>query len=362
MKLLDRYIIREMIVPILIGTLVVTLLFQVNDYIYIAKSFNLDNIPLVARFQWILFRTPGFLKLTLPAATALAASLAMTRLAREAEITAMRAAGASILRIILPVVAFGAMMGVFEYVLVEKVVPPASKKANSIASANAILGLSKSTFRSNALVQLDRFAASFGEVTKQSDDSLRFRDVLLIDRSDGQASMLVVAKQGTYDNGVWRIPNSTLFRVEGLAISVAGAKDIVISQKMVIDQILSGGNFGTSDTSEIPGSELRERIEAAKKARLPSRAEEVELYQRFSIAASCAVFSLTSPIFAIFFARSGGFTGVLVSFVVVLLYYNVYVISNQILGKIEWMPAWGAAWLPNIMFLILGLFAIRRLE
>jgi lipopolysaccharide export LptBFGC system permease protein LptF len=74
------------------------------------------------------------------------------------------------------------------------------------------------------------------------------------------------------------------------------------------------------------------------------------------------VFSLVSPIFGVIFSRSGGFPGVLVSFVVVLLYYNAFVVSTQILGKFAWCPVWFAAWSPNLAFIVLGLIALRRLE
>ena len=52
----------------------------------------------------------------------------------------------------------------------------------------------------------------------------------------------------------------------------------------------------------------------------------------------------------------------LVSMVVVLLYFNAWVICTQIIGKNPSVNPAIAAWLPNILFLIAGLFGLRSLE
>ena len=68
------------------------------------------------------------------------------------------------------------------------------------------------------------------------------------------------------------------------------------------------------------------------------------------------------PVFAIIFARTGGFAGVLLSFFLVLLYYNAFIVSTEIFGKNGWLDPVIAAWLPNVVFAVIGLFAMRRLE
>ena len=83
---------------------------------------------------------------------------------------------------------------------------------------------------------------------------------------------------------------------------------------------------------------------------------------KFSVPAACIIFALIGPVFAIYFARSGGFVGVFLSIFLVLLYYNAFVISTEILSKIGQIPGWLAAWLPNMIFAAIGILAIRRLE
>jgi len=65
---------------------------------------------------------------------------------------------------------------------------------------------------------------------------------------------------------------------------------------------------------------------------------------------------------AVRFARTGTVAGVLLSIFLVFLYYNAYMVSTDVLGKLGWVAPVMAAWLPNILFLGLGLLGLRRLE
>src|SRR5688572_23022560 len=110
--------IRELMVPFLIGTVAVIMMFQANLYIALAKQLNLDIVLLSAVLQYILYMTPSFMIMTLPVGTALGTSLAMTRLVRESEVVAMRAAGTPVLRILAPLVGFGILVGLANFYVV----------------------------------------------------------------------------------------------------------------------------------------------------------------------------------------------------------------------------------------------------
>lgn len=361
MSRLDRYVIRELIVPFLIGTVVVVLMFQANAYIYIAKTFNVQNIPLVARFQWIMYETPSYMKMTLPVGMALASALAMTRMTRESELTAIRAAGARIMRVILPVFVFGALVGLANFYVVDQVVPKATHKAKELEQKNAFLGL-EGAMKSNSFIQLQNYAASLGTVTRDKNDTMSIADVLLIERNDARRTTVIRAGTGRYDQGNWTFNNAEMYIFQGPdVVTFKPMGRFVIVQPISMDQIFSA-DMQPFDLEERTTQELRTEIASEVATKGDPRPAQVELQQRYAIPAACAIFSITSSVFAIYFGRSGGFAGVLVSFFIVVLYYNAFVISTQIIGKLDQVPPWLAAWLPNILFGSLGLLAIRRLE
>ena len=358
MKKLDTYLYREMVVPFLIGTVAVVMMFQINTYMALAKTLNLENVPFQAVMQFILYKTPEFLQMTLPVGMSLAAALAMTRLARESELTAMRAAGVRILRVIRPVAVFGLAVSALNYWDVEYVMPKATQKANAIAYQAGILGMSKQSFKSNALIELDNQSASFGSVIRTKDDRLTISGITLFERRDTGNVLITTADSATYDRGVWTFKNGNMYQFKGADLIAMKPKGkFIINEKIVV-----GSMFENTAPEEMSMGELRQEIASRKKTGQDSKDLEVKLQSRFSVPVACAVFSIVSPIFAILFARSGGFVGVLVSFVTVLLYYNAFVVSTMILGKLDAVPVWFAAWSPNLIFSILGLLALRRLE
>ena len=120
--------------------------------------------------------------------------------------------------------------------------------------------------------------------------------------------------------------------------------------------------FTQPQPEEQTAEQLKAQIEAGKRNRADTTALEVAYHVKFSVPAACLVFAITGPVFAVWLSRSGPFVGVLLSIVLVLLYWNFFVISTEIVGRNGWLPAWSAAWLPNMVFLALGLMALRRAE
>jgi lipopolysaccharide export system permease protein len=359
LKRLDWYVLREVFLPFLIGFFVVILLFQINTYMYMAKTFNLENVPLRAVLQYILFRTPEFMKMTLPVAVALGASLGVTRIARESELTAMRAAGIRVMRVLRPILLCGILAGALNWFVVDRIMPVATKRAADVAYAAAIVGLTGAASRTNALISLGPYTASIAYLTKEGENVLRMRDVLLFHRPLGTEDSveLIRAKTGRYDRGIWEFLDADQWTITGTDLTYKTAQRITVNEKIVINSL-----FSTNQPEEVSTAELAQIIESKRKLRQSTRADEIEYHSRFSVPVACVVFAVVSSGFAILFAPKGGFTGLLVSFVAVLLYYNAFVVSTQIIGKFPEVPPALAAWLPNILFGLIGIWVLRKLE
>jgi lipopolysaccharide export system permease protein len=357
LKKLDLYVIREMLTPFLIGTVAVVLMFQANTYIGVAKRLNLDNVPAKAVLQFILFSTPQYLNLTLPVGAALGSALALSRLARESELTAMRAAGARVLRVIAPIVWMGLFISIAHLYMIEEVMPPATKEANRLGMQIGFLGYAPDV-KANAVLQLGRVTASFGTVNRSGED-LDIDRVLLVEQVDAEKTELITADKAAYRNGQWMFNNAYLRVLSGEDLWTVKPEE---KQFVVNERIIPGDIFNPPTSEEPSARKLIQEIQQAKKQGNDTKSLEVKLHTKFALPVSCLIFAFVSPIFAILFARSGGFAGVFLSLGLCIVYYNIFIVSTEILYKQPWMPGWLAAWLANIVFLILGLVAIRRLE
>src|SRR5437762_8095893 len=123
MKRLDRYMIREMVVPFLIGQGAVVLMLTGTVLYNNANVFISYRVPAIGVAKIALYFMPYLINLTMPVAMAVAASLTVSRLSRDSEVTAMRAAGISLKRIFLPIFVAGIALSALDFYFGEKVVP-----------------------------------------------------------------------------------------------------------------------------------------------------------------------------------------------------------------------------------------------
>src|SRR5205085_10345656 len=117
-----------MVIPFLIGQGAVVLMLTGTVLYNNADQFLNFHIPAVGIVKVAFFFLPYLINLTMPVAMAIAASLAVSRLARDSEITVMRAAGISLKRIFLPVFIVGFLLSIGDFYFAERVVPWSNQK------------------------------------------------------------------------------------------------------------------------------------------------------------------------------------------------------------------------------------------
>lgn len=358
MRRLDRYVIKELFTPIFIGTVVIAMLFVANEFIAIFREINVEAIPLITTAQLVAYKTPGWLVMTLPVGMAIGTSLAITRLARDSELTAMRAAGIPFRRVLLPIIIIGIGFSAADWYLVEKVVPKTSEKFRRLSAEVAQLAY-RPTFRPDLFIQLDNYLALFGSVTtKAGEDYIEINDVFLVERPQATELLIYEAKSGTYTDGVWRLENPVITHKIGNRVdAVKSQEEMIINQEIRISDL-----FSTPSPEEESAESLWIAISQARSMGVVPTSLLVSFYTKFSVPASCVIFALTGAVFAAGLSRLGPFTGLLVSLALVMLYYNIHVISTQILGKNEIVSPELAAWLPNIIYAALTLFALWRFK
>lgn len=357
MKRLDRYLLKEMITPLFIGTIVIVLMFHANMLIALYKDYQLSSVPAQAILQLLIYKTPQFLQMTLPVGIALASSLAVSRLVRESELTAIRVAGVPILRVLLPVAIAGVAMSAVNFYVSETLMPRTERQARKLMSEVGVLALAPQ-FRSDVVLRIQTFAAWIGSVQREADDSLLLHDILLVERRGNDESIIINAQEGTYRNGVWEIKGARTLQLKGTTVfGLKSNTSLVLNERISIPDFMM-----TAQTEEQSIEELRTQIDSGKRTGRDTRWIEVNLYTRYSIPISCLVFSITGPAMAILFSRRGAFAGILASLVLAWVYFNMHVVSTQILGRNGWVSPVLAAWLPDLVLFIVGIVIIRRLE
>lgn len=88
--------------------------------------------PLGLLFAYVWHRTPGLIYFVLPPAVLAAAVMALGLLARFNEVTAMKAAGVSLYRLIAPILAAAVLFSGMAFLLQEDIIPAADVRAQSV--------------------------------------------------------------------------------------------------------------------------------------------------------------------------------------------------------------------------------------
>jgi lipopolysaccharide export system permease protein len=123
LRLLSRYLLRELAAPFFFGLTALTSLMLLSQ---VAKKFGSlvgKGLPWSVIGEVFLLSVPFIVAMTLPMAVLIAVLYAFSHLAADNEITAMRANGISVYQVLAPVLVWGAVMSGFNFVFVDQVLP-----------------------------------------------------------------------------------------------------------------------------------------------------------------------------------------------------------------------------------------------
>ncbi|MGM0501823.1 MAG: LptF/LptG family permease, partial [Bacillota bacterium] len=123
MKIIDKYLALEFIKPFFIVLfaltviMISTFLFQLTDFIIIKK------VPVVTVAKLLVYKLPSFVVETLSMAVLFSTLLALSRLVKDSEYTALRMGGITFARLLVPLLILGLLMSGVTYFLNEGLVP-----------------------------------------------------------------------------------------------------------------------------------------------------------------------------------------------------------------------------------------------
>jgi lipopolysaccharide export system permease protein len=107
--------------------------------------------------------------------------------------------------------------------------------------------------------------------------------------------------------------------------------------------------------------ELGQQIQILKDAGVDTKNFEVDYHVKFSFPFSGLIFALIGVPLGIQMKRSTKATGIIISIALVFLYYVAYSLCRS-LGRGGMIDPFTSSWIPNVIFLGLGIFLVFRAE
>jgi lipopolysaccharide export system permease protein len=103
MSIIDRYVIRQVLAPFLLGLLVFTFIFIIPVMLDYAEPLVAKGVPGIIIASLMIQLIPQALAITVPMSLLLALLVAFGRLSADREFVALQACGVSLLRLLRPV-------------------------------------------------------------------------------------------------------------------------------------------------------------------------------------------------------------------------------------------------------------------
>jgi lipopolysaccharide export system permease protein len=378
MRLLDRYLLREFLVPLsycLCGFLIFWIASDLFSELHTLQEKQLRTLDIV---EFYLFRIPELLPVALPVALLLALLYTLTNHARHNEITAIRAAGVSLWRLCGPYLAVGLLASAILFGLNEYCAPKTADIAEQILSRRVQRRPNTEdrqrtkdlTFR-NSRAGEDRTWV-IGVYNQETGEM--FQPNVEQHLPDGSWRS-VSADRAVFTNDVWtflghvrqfqasRETNS--FPVSLPLTNFLAMPEFSETPEEIRSEIKITAQHdhpGWTHRADIPVSEIVNYL------RLHPNPESnirpwlyTKLHGRFAGPCTCLVVVFIAVPFAAASGRRNVFVGVAASISIFFVYFIVQQIGFAF-GEVGSIPSWLAAWLPNLMFGAAGLWMITRVR
>jgi len=359
MRILDKYIIKELLGPFIFGIASFSSVFiGTGTLLRIAQYVTQYGAPMSSVIKLFFYSLPSIVVLTFPMSMLLAALLAFGRLSGSSEITAMRSGGISFYRLGMPVFIVALFVSIFAVFFTELVVPQSNAAYNNLVN-NEIKN--SDTLKSQDHIIIKDIQDG---VLKRLTYARRFEEgtntmsaVSIQEFDNGSLVGVEIAEKAVYQDKQWIMYNGVLTDMtpEGKVGRTMNFQE----QKMPITKTPSAISNEQKKPEEMTIKELKQNIKVLKGQSVQSNNYEVELQQRIAIPMASFVFALIGTPLGLQPNRSSSSIGLGLSIIIIFIYYTIMTVTTA-LGQGDAIPPILAAWIPDITGVIVGYLLVRK--
>jgi lipopolysaccharide export system permease protein len=364
MSILFRLVAREMMGPFFFGLGAFTILFfSVETLSGVARMVLESKLGMGVILEYMLNRLPQVIIFTCPMAVLLAGLTSFGRLSGDSELTALKAAGISFMRVATPALLLCALISGINLWINEEVVPASMKRAYdivfetqkrdpfqySLLTAPRLLQNGETQMLYSAGFDLEK-KKLYGVYLHYFMGQVRRREIF--------------AEEAEWNGSLWVLKN--------MRITVFDERQDPV-QEVVADSTWTPMQPGESPADpttlirreyrpeELSRSELAARLALlpvgnSEQARKRNR-YEVMFHQKLALPWTSLIFGAFAIPLGVRPQRSSRSIGIGLSLLFILIYY-VLMTVGMILGESGKMSAHLGAWLPNLIFGTMGLFLL----
>jgi len=391
MKILTRYILKEMIGPTALGLIFYTSIILMQRLFQLAGLIIRRSLPLSTVAKLLLLSLPWIIVLTVPMSLLFGILIAVGRLSSDSEIIAMRALGISTKTIYLPVFLFSFAIFMVNLYLMIVVLPRGNTElarlTGDLVTQSAAKEIKPRIFYDefeNLMIYVDDVDPHTGQwrgvfvADNRSDESEGTTPAQAVDAAHRENPANALGQRGGQRIIIARNGNIATVKGHGQTwLNLHNAETHVWDQRKpdrydlnrnALQRILLPqkvpGETSRSASRSFREMTLRELFEQVRELRNSADHEtynlaRVEIQKKFAIPFACIVFGIVGLPLGITNRRGGKSSGFSLSIAIIVFYYVLINNGEQLAANGRISPVVGM-WTADILLLGLGIYLLIR--
>jgi LPS export ABC transporter permease LptG/LPS export ABC transporter permease LptF len=381
MRILTRYILKEVSSHALLGVALFTFIIFMRDLGRLLELIVRNGTPLPSVAEIFLLTLPATFTITLPMGVLVGILVGLSRLAADSEVTAMRASGLGVgmfIRVISLFAVAGWMLGMLNSIYI------APKSAVALDQLQERLRSSQASFEIQPRVFYEEFkdiVLYVQDVVASGDRSL-WRGIFLADISNPASPKITLAQRGALlsdspdklrfhlEDGTQQemIPEAkdqysiTTFESTEIPLQLPSSSDRAPRDLLPIAELGLRDLLKNAVLEQQTAERLRSSDPATAGSRqLASRYYQIEFQRRFALPAACLVLAMVGIPLGLSARKGGKSTGFVLTILLVFIYYffSLTGVSMARQGKVT---PWEGVWAGNFFFFLCGLVLLWRVD
>lgn len=358
MKLLDRYVVREFIMPFLLAIGAFVLIMLSSQLFWLMDLIIIKGIPVSTVMKLIIYMIPGTLVEALPLSVLFASIISLGRLVKDSELLVMRSTGVKFVRLVMPIIIAGAIVSISTFYINEKLAPATNYKAQEIVS-RVILEEVNPDLKEKIFFSTPEDLYFYIKQVDTSTNSMK--DIIVYELRRGTFPRLFTAKSGEITDQNWILYDGSINDLDenGMISTSMSFESLDIDMDRSKTEMYFGVQKSSSDMNM---EELKRYIDIFRASGIDTTSYEVDYYLKTSQPLAALIFAILGVAMVRRSSRRGGTAvGMVVGTAITLVYYVVLAAFGSLgrMGKIS--PVF-AAWMPNVIFIIASLWLLSRVD
>lgn len=359
--LIDGYVLNSFVFYFLMLLTALVLMIEVFTFFELLSDMVKNNIGMSKMVEYLFNLAPQLIYDATPMAVLLATLICFGILTKHNEVTAFKAGGVSVYRLAVPVLFAAAAISGFIFAFDYYYIPAANRRQEALRAE--IKGRPVQTY----LRPLDRQWVS-GEGS-------RIYNYRYLDPHDGvmykvnvyelDPATFNVQRQITADRARWEPSLKTWVFQSGFSHDTSTDKyRYFYGRSATFTELTEPPTWFVKEEKqykEMNFTELASYIQELKASGLDTIRLRVQYNKKFAVPLFAFIMALLSVPFAFVAGNRGAMTGVGISFGIAIAYWVLNNLFEQV-GDLNQLPAVMAAWSPDALFCIAGLWFISRMK